>query len=72
MMVITEEAAKLGDKGEDTIFCAESMVSTKVPYRVLAYTLENFRNIAIGPEALMTGLPDLKRLSSEDSHGFIM
>jgi len=60
-VTIVEMGRKLQSQGVDVIFCAESIISTKVPQVVLDETGRSFREMALGPEAPFLGLPELRR-----------
>jgi len=60
-VTIVEMGRKLESQGADVIFCAESIISTKVPRVVLDETGRTFRDVAVGPEAPFLGLPELRQ-----------
>jgi len=60
-VTMVELGSKMESRGEDVIFCAESIISTKVPQVVLDETGRTFREVAVGPEAPFLGLPELRR-----------
>gem|GEM_PF-1395749 len=60
-IVIAEMGQKLLSEGKDVIFCAESIMSTRVPDPVLEETIENFRSLAVGHEAPFLGTEELRR-----------
>jgi aspartate aminotransferase len=60
-VVIAEIGQKLAARGNDVIFCAESILSTKVPDSVLDETGRTFRDEALKPEAPFLGLPELRQ-----------
>jgi aspartate/methionine/tyrosine aminotransferase len=60
-IVIAEMGQKLAEKGKDVIFCAESIISTKVPEVVLRETERNLREMAVHREAPFLGIPELRQ-----------
>jgi len=60
-LVIAEMGQKLQSQGKDVIFCAESILSTKVPDIVLNQTQDDFRRLAVGNEAPFLGLNELRQ-----------
>lgn len=60
-LTIVEMGCKLESQGKDIIFCAESIVSTRVPDIVLDETGRTFREASIGSEAPFLGLPELRQ-----------
>ncbi|MCL4518095.1 MAG: pyridoxal phosphate-dependent aminotransferase [Thaumarchaeota archaeon] len=61
-IVIAEKGQKLASQGKDIIFCAESIISTRVPDVVLDETANTFRQSAVGQEAPFLGIPELRQL----------
>lgn len=59
-VVIAEMAKKMKERGEDVIFCAESIISSRTPGRVILETSRNLRKMATGQEAPFLGLPELR------------
>jgi aspartate/methionine/tyrosine aminotransferase len=59
-LVIAQMGQKLAEKGKDIIFCAESIISLKVPEVVLEETERNLREMAFR-EAPFLGLPELRQ-----------
>ncbi len=59
--VIAEMGQKLTSQGRDVIFCAESIISTRVPDEVLDETGRTFRQQAVGQEAPFLGIPELRQ-----------
>jgi aspartate/methionine/tyrosine aminotransferase len=59
-IVIAQLGHKLAEWGEDVIFCAESVMSTKVPDVVLTETEKNLRAMSL-QEAPFLGLLELRR-----------
>jgi aspartate/methionine/tyrosine aminotransferase len=59
-IVIAEMGQKLAEKGKDVIFCAESIISSKVPDVVLKETERNLR-AATDREAPFLGIPELRQ-----------
>jgi aspartate aminotransferase len=59
-LVIAQMGQKLAAQGRDIIFCAESVISTKVPERVLSETEKNLREMAMHREAPFLGLTELR------------
>ncbi len=60
-LVITEMGQKLESEGKDVIFCAESIMSTRVPDVVISKTLEDFGRLAVGTEAPFLGISELRQ-----------
>jgi len=60
-VVIAEMGQKMEAQGKDVIFCAESIISTKVPGEVLEETERTFKDAAIKPEAPFLGIPELRQ-----------
>jgi len=60
-VVIAEMGQKMAARGKDIIFCAESILSTKVPDRVLDETERTFRDVAVQSEAPFLGIPELRQ-----------
>jgi aspartate aminotransferase len=60
-VVIAEMGQALAAKGKDVIFCAESIISTKVPDVVLDATEKNLREMAVHREAPFLGIPELRQ-----------
>lgn len=60
-VVIAEMGQKLASQGKDVIFCAESVISTRVPDVVLDETGRTFRQMAVGQEAPFLGIPELRQ-----------
>jgi aspartate aminotransferase len=60
-VVIAEMGQKLMEQGKDIIFCAESIISTRVPDQVIEATQQNLKEMARGHEAPFLGLPELRR-----------
>ena len=60
-VVIAEMGQKMEAQGKDVIFCAESIISSKVPEEVLAETGRTFRDAAIKQEAPFLGIPELRQ-----------
>ncbi len=60
-IVIAEMGQELASKGKDVIFCAESIISTKVPEVVLRETERNLREMAVHREAPFLGIPELRQ-----------
>ena len=60
-LVIAEMGQKLKSEGRDAIFCAESIMSTKVPDAVLSQTREDFAKLAVGTEAPFLGINELRQ-----------
>ncbi len=59
-IVIAQMGQKLAEKGKDIIFCAESIISTKVPEIVLDETEKNLREMSLR-EAPFLGIPELRQ-----------
>jgi aspartate/methionine/tyrosine aminotransferase len=59
-IVIAEMGQKLLEKGEDIIFCAESIISNKVPEIVLSETEKHLREMSLR-EAPFLGIPELRQ-----------
>jgi aspartate/methionine/tyrosine aminotransferase len=59
-LVIAQMGQKLAEKGKDIIFCAESVISTKVPEVVLDETERNLREMSL-KETPFLGLPELRQ-----------
>ena len=60
-IVIAEKGQKMASEGRDVIFCAESVISTRVPDEVLDETARTFRQIAVEQEAPFLGIPELRQ-----------
>ncbi len=60
-VTIAEMGQKLASQGKDVIFCAESVISTRVPDVVLDETGRTFREVAIQQEAPFLGIPELRQ-----------
>ena len=60
-VVIAEMGQKMEARGKDVIFCAESIISTRVPDEVLAETERTFKDAAIKSEAPFLGIPELRQ-----------
>ena len=60
-IVIAEKGQKMASEGRDVIFCAESVISTRVPDEVLDETGRTFREFAVGQEAPFLGIPELRK-----------
>jgi aspartate/methionine/tyrosine aminotransferase len=60
-VTIVEIGRKLESQGRDIIFCAESVLSTKIPEVVLDETGRTFREASLGSEAPFLGLPELRK-----------
>jgi len=60
-VVIAEMGQKMEAQGKDVIFCAESIISTKVPDEVLEETERTFKDAAIKPEAPFLGIPEIRQ-----------
>jgi len=60
-LTIVEMGRKLESQGKDIIFCAESILSTRVPQVVLDETGRTFREASTGSEAPFLGLPELRQ-----------
>jgi aspartate/methionine/tyrosine aminotransferase len=59
-LVIAQMGQKLAERGKDIIFCAESVISTKVPEVVLDETERNLREMSL-KETPFLGLPELRQ-----------
>ena len=59
-IVIAQMGQELAQKGKDIIFCAESIISTKVPEVVLEETEKNLREMSLR-EAPFLGFPELRQ-----------
>jgi aspartate/methionine/tyrosine aminotransferase len=59
-IVIAQMGQRLAERGKDVIFCAESIISTKVPDLVLDETEKNLRAMALR-EAPFLGIPELRQ-----------
>ena len=64
-VTIAEMGQKLQSEGKDIIFCAESIISTRVPEEVLEETWRNMRQMATGIEAPFLGIPELRKTIAE-------
>lgn len=64
-ITIAEIGQKLASQGKDVIFCAESIISTSVPERVLEETEKTLRQQASGSEAPFLGIPELRQAISK-------
>ncbi len=60
-IVIAEMGQSLASKGRDIIFCAESIISMRVPDVVLDATEKNLREMALHREAPFLGIPELRQ-----------
>jgi len=60
-VTVVEMGRKLESQGADVIFCAESIISTRVPDVVLDETQRTFRETVVGSEAPFLGLDELRR-----------
>ncbi|HZW58513.1 MAG TPA: pyridoxal phosphate-dependent aminotransferase [Nitrososphaerales archaeon] len=60
-VTIAEMGQKLASEGKDVIFCAESVISTRVPDVVLDETGKTFRDVAVQQEAPFLGIPELRK-----------
>jgi aspartate/methionine/tyrosine aminotransferase len=64
-VVIAEMAQRMKEKGDDVILCAESIISSRTPERVIRETSRNLKRMATGQEAPFLGLPELRIAISE-------
>jgi aspartate/methionine/tyrosine aminotransferase len=60
-IVIAQMGQELASRGKDIIFCAESVLSTRVPDIVLEETEKNLREMAVNREAPFLGIPELRQ-----------
>ncbi|MHB8566040.1 MAG: pyridoxal phosphate-dependent aminotransferase [Nitrososphaerales archaeon] len=60
-VTIAEMGQKLASEGKDVIFCAESVISTRVPDVVLDETERTFRDASVHQEAPFLGIPELRQ-----------
>jgi aspartate aminotransferase len=64
-VVIAEMAQRMKEKGDDVILCADSIISSRTPERVIKETSRNLKRMATGQEAPFLGLPELRIAISE-------